>query len=109
MADLIPQRLADAIDRHATYANALTTGVWASARLPITLPTDKDVIDAALAKAPSPIRAVRIQNTLSLKNFWATEAVLQELQATDAKLHRQSTQHLTFDTSGILAPFAFIS
>lgn len=106
MADLIPQRLADSIDTTATYANSLTTGVWASGRLPITLPTDKAVIDAALAKAPKQIRAVRITNTLSLQHFWATEAVLDDLESAGVSTHRTSAHLLKFNASHILQQFS---
>ena len=106
MADLIPQRLADSIDTTATYANSLTTGVWASGRLPITLPTDKAVIDAALAKAPNPIRAVRITNTLSLQHFWATEAVLDDLESAGVSTDRSSVHSLKFNASQILQQFS---
>lgn len=106
MADLIPQRLADSIDTTATYANSLTTGVWASGRLPITLPTDKAVIDAALAKAPKTIRAVRITNTLSLQRFWATEAVLEDLESAGVSTDRASAHSLTFSDSHILQQFS---
>ncbi len=106
MADLIPQRLADSIDTTATYANSLTTGVWASGRLPITLPTDKAVIDAALAKAPKQIRAVRITNTLSLQHFWATEAVLDDLESAGVSTHRTNAHSLEFNTSHILQQFS---
>lgn len=106
MADLIPQRLADSIDTDATYANSLTTGVWASGRLPITLPTDKAVIDAALAKAPNQIRAVRITNTLSLQHFWATEAVLNDLESAGVTTHRAHSHSLKFNDSHILEQFS---
>lgn len=106
MADLIPKRLADSIDTTATYANSLTTGVWASGRLPITLPTDKAVIDAALAKAPKQIRAVRITNTLSLQHFWATEAVLDDLESAGVSTHRTSAHSLKFNDAYILQQFS---
>lgn len=105
MADLIPKRLADSIDPAATYANSLTTGVWASGRMPITLATDKAVIDAALAKAPTTLRAVRITNTLSLQHFWATEAVFSDLKTAGATVHPDKTNTLTFDSTGTLIPF----
>lgn len=106
MADLIPQRLADSIDTTATYANSLTTGVWASGRLPITLPTDKAVIDAALAKAPKQIRAVRITNTLSLQHFWATESVLDDLELAGVSTRRTNAHSLKFNDSYILQQFS---
>ena len=106
MADLIPQRLANKIDTAATYANSLTTGVWASGRIPITLSSDKAVIDAALAKAPENIRAVRITNTLSLQHFWATEAVFDDLRTANATVHSDRVHALTFSNTGVLQQFA---
>lgn len=105
MADLIPKRLADSIDTTATYANSLTTGVWASGRIPITLADDKAVLDAAIAKAPDQIRAVRITNTLCLQHFWATEPVLTELEAKGVSVNRDSAHQLTFDADNTLQSF----
>ncbi|MCG8529460.1 MAG: lactate racemase domain-containing protein [Desulfovibrionales bacterium] len=105
MVDLIPRRLADAIIPAATYANSLTTGIWASGRLPITLENDKAVLDAALAKSPKDIRAVRILNTLSLQKFWATEPVLEELYAKGCTVDRGNPASVHFSDDLRLRPF----
>ncbi len=79
MADLIPRRLADAIDRSATWANAMTSQ-WALGRIPITLEHDRACLDAALAKyLPGAVRVVRIADTLHLERLQVSESLLSEL------------------------------
>ena len=72
----------DKIDLNATYLNALTSRVLRSARLPIALDNDRVALETALDQVPDVqgIRMARIANTLSLENFWASEALLPELR-----------------------------
>jgi hypothetical protein len=85
MADLIPRRVKDKIDWKATYTNAIASGIWVSARLPVTLENDRQVIETALSKVAQieKVRMARIVNTLHLETFWATEPLLPELSKID--------------------------
>jgi hypothetical protein len=76
LTDLTTRRVIDKVNIQATYANALTTGIWGSVRLPIALENDRAVLETALSRVSDldRIRMVRIVNTLHLENFWATEA-----------------------------------
>lgn len=95
--DLIPQRLADKIDRAATYTNCLTAGNFNGAKLPITLPTDRDAITAALPRTdPSQVRAVIARNTLDLGLLWVSAPLLPQL-----------SQHPTLEQVGPPAPMTF--
>ncbi len=82
MADLTTRRMIDQIDWNATYTNVFTSGVLRSARMPIPLENDRAAVEAALARVPDPAKArmVRIVNTGELETFWASEAILPELQ-----------------------------
>ncbi len=107
MVDLTTRRVVDRIDIPATYTNALTTGIWTSARIPIHLETDRAVIEMALSKVPDPqqVRMVRIVNTRSLEVFWASAALLPELRSLgNVDVGRQALR-LSFDAGGRLLPF----
>jgi hypothetical protein len=78
--DLIPQRLHDKVDWQATYTNCLTAGNFNGGKAPITLPTDREVIAAALPRTqPANARLVIARNTLELGLLWVSTALLPEL------------------------------
>ena len=83
LADFVTRRLVDAIDPAATYMNAVTSTFVERAFIPITLPSDRDAIDAALASLsisdPSQARIARIRNTLHIDEVWVSPAVLSEV------------------------------
>ncbi len=87
LADLIPQRLADKVDRAKTYMNNLTSGIIGLQRsaLPITLPTPRDAVAMALRSCGQPdveqVRLARIRNTLLLSELWVNDALLPEVTA----------------------------
>ncbi|MBM4436735.1 MAG: DUF2088 domain-containing protein [Actinobacteria bacterium] len=86
MADLVSQKLVAAIDATQMTANVLTSMALAMAKVPLTLPSDRACVAAALdlarrASARAP-RVVRIANTLQLETFWASAAVLPDLPST---------------------------
>jgi hypothetical protein len=82
LADLTTRRVIDMLDIKATYTNALTTGLWAAARLPIALENDRVALETALSPIhePEKVRMACITNTLFLETFWASEALLTELR-----------------------------
>lgn len=106
MADLTTRRLMEKVDLHATYINALTSGVLRSAKLPIPMDTDKEAVEAALAHVPDPssARMARIRDTLYLEKFWVTEALLPELQDREGILVKPRPLPLLFDETGRIQP-----
>jgi hypothetical protein len=107
MADMTTRRVFSQIDFEATYTNALTSGIWASARTPIVMPDDFSALTAAIKKIPNAdsIRIARIQNTLKLETFWVTGALLAGLKSrSDLKVDRRPLQ-VEFDKNGRLKPF----
>ena len=84
MADVVTERLAGSMDRPSTYMNALTSTTPAPVKTPMVMPTDEMAIAAALTMCagvdPENARLVRIENTLKLGRFWASEALLSEIE-----------------------------
>ncbi len=107
LADLTSRRVIDKVDFKATYTNALVSGVWASARLPMAMENDREALDAALAKVPTPrkVRMARIINTLKLGTFWVTESLLPELRQRKNITLDETPIELKFDDAGRLLPF----
>ncbi len=107
LTDLTTRRVIDKVNIQATYANALTTGIWGSVRLPIALENDRAVLETAFSHVSDPdrVRMVRIVNTLHLENFWATEALLPELREKESLIVDETPVQLRFDEEGRLHPF----
>jgi hypothetical protein len=107
MVDLTTRRVIDQVDLEATYTNTLTSGIWASARLPIALQDDREVLKAALGRVPVPrkVRMARIINTLKLGTFWVTEALLPELRRRERVTVDDTPIELQFNQAGRLLPF----
>ena len=107
MADMTTRRVYDQIDFAATYTNALTSGIWASARMPIVMPDDLSALSAAISKVPElgTVRMARIRNTLNLETIWVTRSVLPELEGRpDLSIDPQPVR-AEFDTAGRWVPF----
>lgn len=108
LADVVTRRLVDAVNWEATYLNVATTGFLGRAKIPVTQPTDQACIDFALRSlslpARTPLRAVRILNTLHLQEIWATEPLLHELQHHPQVTFIGPLTPLAFDAAGRLLP-----
>lgn len=107
LADLTTKRVIDMVDIQSTYTNALTTGIWAAARLPISLENDRSVLEMALSRVRDPrkVRMAYISSTLFLETFWASEALIPELSANGSIEVNGSPQPLRFSGEGRLLPF----
>ncbi len=82
-ADICPRRLYDEIDFETTYINSLVATVTSVARLPMVLPTDFDVIRAAIMTSNisdfERVRFVRIRDTLHLRDLIVSESLVDEV------------------------------
>ncbi len=92
-ADLTTERLVAKLDPVPFRINTLTSCCLERSRIPITLPTDRDVFEAALATCwriePAQARMVLIANTLELNTLWVTPPLAAEVNA---------HPHLRFET-----------
>jgi hypothetical protein len=82
-ADVVSKRLVEEMDPVSTYTNSLSSMTPAAVRIPMHFATDAECLRAALRLAgadPASARIVRIQNTLALDRFTATETYQAEVQ-----------------------------
>ncbi len=82
-ADLTTERLVSKIDPEPFRINVLTSCCLERARIPITLPSDREVFEASLATCwridPTEARLVIIPNTLELTDLWVSPALETEV------------------------------
>jgi Lactate racemase N-terminal domain len=109
LADFVSRRLVNKIDPTATYINGLTGLSPESARIPVTLDTDREAVEAALGTIglvpPEAARIVRIQNTLLLEELEVSEALLPEVKQRDTLEILWGPKPLIFDSAGGLPTF----
>lgn len=102
-ADLTTRKLVNKIDFKSSYTNIITTGLWSSGRIPITLENDKEAIEVALRKLePAKAKVVRIKNTLHLEEIYVSEALLEELKGKPDIEILSEPREMQFDASGNL-------
>ncbi len=85
LADLTTERLVSRIDPTPMRVNSMTSNFLTRARVPLALPTDRDVIAACLDTCwrteREQARMVIIPNTLELTSFWITPPLINEVHA----------------------------
>jgi hypothetical protein len=108
MADVTTRRAVARLDLVAMYANAITSHVLPSVRIPAAMDTDREAILAAVktcdARDLARVRLVRIPDTLHLGELWLSEALVDEARGNPALEIVGPPQALTFDADGRLAP-----
>lgn len=100
LADYMPLETANAMDLKSMYENAITAAIGEKARLPIVLPTEREVLQALVmtswARDAETIRYCQIRNTLALDEVLLSKAMLDELEAT------APAEAMEFDAAGRL-------
>jgi len=85
LADLTTERLVRSIDPVPVRVNSLTSNFLTRARVPLSLPTDRDVISACLDTCwridPAEARLVIVPNTLELTSLWVTRPMAPDVEA----------------------------
>lgn len=109
LADFTTRKLLGKIDFAVTYNNVLTSTFVQRAMLPVTLPSDREAISAALASLgltePDAARVIRIKNTLELAEIQVSTAVLDEVLRNPRVELVKEPQELQFDCRDNLKPF----
>jgi hypothetical protein len=104
-ADVVTERLASKMDHPSTYLNALTSTTPYPVKIPMTMPTDRMAIAAALTMtagvSPQNARLVRIKNTLKLRRMWVSEALLNEVDGEKLRVVEEP-RPMRFDEEGTL-------
>ncbi len=84
MADVIPRRLMDEIDLHATYMNAFTAKRLLGAKIPLLTESDLQAMQVCLTvraeEDPTTAQVVWIENTGKLFEFWVSEGLLEAVE-----------------------------
>ncbi|NIM05083.1 MAG: DUF362 domain-containing protein [Armatimonadetes bacterium] len=106
MADITTARVVEGMDVDSTYANVLTSGSFAFARVPVVLRNDQEAITAALVsgldKSPEEVRLVRIRDTLHLDSLFVSEGLLAEAKANPSLTVEENLRSMKFDAAGNL-------
>lgn len=107
-ADIITERVFDAIDYEATLMNVLTSFSLKKAAIPVMMPTDEKAIQAALLTLgpvpPDRVRVIIIRNTLELSECWVSQGLIDEIRL-DPMIEVLEQKALTFDSDGNLTLF----
>ena len=105
-ADLTTDRLVAAIDPEPFRLNLLTSCFLERARIPISLPTDRAVFEAAIETCwridPNDARIVIIPNTLELKTLWVSRALESEVAVGPHLTRETDFEAIPFDAADAL-------
>ena len=104
-ADVTTQRLYRKIDFEQTYPNGITAAEPLAVRLPAVMPSDRTAMQFALrtatdcdwSKGP---RIVWLKNTLSLSEFYISEALIPDAEALDNVTVVSEPMDVIFDEEG---------
>ncbi|MDQ3702157.1 MAG: nickel-dependent lactate racemase [Chloroflexota bacterium] len=108
-ADFTTRRLVETIDYGAMYMNCMTANAPDVARIPVTMASDREAIEAAIktSGAAQDVRLVRVHSTLRLEELYVSEALLPEVTDNPTLEILAPPAALTFDDDGHLGP-AFV-
>ena len=104
-ADFITKQLFDKINFEYTYTNTMTGTLTRNAAIPIYMPHDRGAISMAVKKGnptDAPTRLVRIRDTLTLDRFYASPALLKELEGNPEYTILSEPVPMSFDENGML-------
>lgn len=100
-ADLTTRRLVNKIDFKPTYTNGITSGTWATVRIPITLENDRECLRVALEKQePGTAKIIRIKNTLELEELYVSENFANEVRNRENLEIMGEPEEVRFDRDG---------
>lgn len=87
LSDITTKRIFDKIDTKAMYTNAITAIAINGVRIPIAMESDKLAIQLAIravcSEEQNKLRIARIKNTLSLREIYVSEGLVDELKTNE--------------------------
>ncbi|WP_169975213.1 nickel pincer cofactor-dependent isomerase, group 22 [Tautonia rosea] len=105
-ADLATERIVEKMDPEPFRINVLTSCFLERARIPITLPTDQEVLRVCLETcwriSPDEARVVFIPNTLEVDHLWVTPALKADVEAHPHLSFETDFQSIPLDEAGTL-------
>lgn len=113
LADFTVKRLVDKIDMHAFRANVITSGFPERGKVPLTLDTDREVVDLAFRLmggiAPEQARVLRIWDTLHVSHMLVSEPLLDEIRGREGFKVLSEPRELSFTPDDSLEPIDWAS
>lgn len=107
MFDLALRRAVDEMDPIPTYMNMITAKSPSGARIPITVDTDRQALQLAIASAlrveGGMAGIIRIESTKSLEHILASEPLVEALLATGTVEQVSDFEPIAFDPDGMFA------
>jgi hypothetical protein len=108
MADIVTDRLVEAIDLRPLYINTLTSLSPACARIPMHFATDRECIERISKtcgkETMSTLRIGRIHNTLELSPIALSETLRAEIESNEMLEIAGPPEELAYDEGGNLLP-----
>ena len=106
MADVVLRRAVERMDAAKTYMNCITARTPEGARIAMTVETDRQALDVAIACClkvrAETARIIRLLDTKHLEWFYASEPLLAELRATGSCEVVSPSAPIGFNTAGRL-------
>ena len=106
-ADLATQRIVDKMDPVPFRINVITSCFLERARIPITLPTDLEVLDQCVQTCwrltADEVRMVVIPNSLELNTIYVSEAMRADVAANPELSFEGDFSDIPFDSNGFVA------
>ena len=107
LADVVLQQAVAKLDPIKTNMNSITAKAPEGARIPLTVENDRQGLYIALACCLNldreRIKLARIRDTKHLETFWASEALVPELQETGKVEVLGEPEEITFDAHGMFS------
>ncbi|MGB3305214.1 MAG: hypothetical protein WBA63_03450 [Thermomicrobiales bacterium] len=105
MFDFALRRAVDRMDQIPTAMNMITAKSPQGARIPITVDTDRQALQLAVASAlkveEGKAKILRIESTKHMETFYASETLIPELLAFDTVEIDQAAAPIAFDDEGL--------
>ena len=110
--DVTTPQLVEKVDLEVTAVNAITACFPEDVRLPLTMPTDRDAVDAMLGTlrpfTTEDLRLVHIRNTLALEHIVVSQGCLASLDGRPDVVIERRPQRLCFDENGgLVSPLSW--
>ena len=109
LADFTTRQLVDKIDLSALYVNALAGAEPEHAKIPLTLPSAREAIQAAIDSVglipEEKLRVMRIKNTMALEHVDISSAYFESLRENPNLEIVSKERAMAFDASGNLETF----
>ncbi|NDE76619.1 MAG: hypothetical protein EB039_11250, partial [Proteobacteria bacterium] len=106
-ADVTTNHLVSRIDYASMYMNCLTANAPDIARVPMTMPNDREAISIAIrtsggSASPDAVRLVHAHSTLRLEELMVSEALLADVHANPALEIISDPMPMVFNAAGVL-------